>query len=141
MTADYEEINTAKKWCWENFGEIDINKCDEYFEDNPVCPVAIKAHQLRKEQPIFDADTIIFDGVSATNHSHTGKWSTLWYGKIDYDYGFLEFFFKKEEDMRRFQDIVENLITAYPSGIQGRTAGNAEIVEEMGNGPATIYDK
>lgn len=129
ITADYEEINTAKKWCWENFGEVHIDKCDEYSKDSPICPIAIKAHQLRKEQPIYDMDTVVIDGVSVTNHSHTGKWSTLWYGKIDYDYGYIEFFFKKEEDRSKFESTVESLITEYPSGVKGRTIDGVDVSE------------
>jgi hypothetical protein len=129
VSADYEEIHTAKKWCWDNFGEIKISKCEEYFEENPVCPIAIKAHELRKIESIFSIDTVIIDDVSVVDHSHNGRWSILWYGKIDYDYGFWEFFFKKEEDKIKYQNNVEKLITTYPSGLQGRTVNSVDIIE------------
>lgn len=41
------------------------------------------------------------------NIGEKGKvWSDIWYGKIDYDYGFQEFFFETEENREKFANSV-----------------------------------
>jgi hypothetical protein len=39
------------------------------------------------------------DGFGRDNSASWGSW---WYGKVSYDYGYWEYFFRDEQDMKRF---------------------------------------
>lgn len=43
-----------------------------------------------------------------------GQWTEIWYDKIGYDYGFSEFFFKNEEDLKKFKSEISNFYGVEP---------------------------
>lgn len=78
---------------------------------------------------LFTADYQEIENAEKWCTNNVSDWTKLWYGKTDYDYGYIEFFFKIEEDKVKFEDIVEGLIIKYPSGLKGKTADGPDISE------------
>ncbi len=60
---------------------------------------------------------------------NTEGFTSLFYEKTAYDFGYIEFFFKNENDKAKFESAVENIITDYSNGTSGMTKGSAEIVK------------
>ncbi len=55
------------------------------------------------------------------------KWKYLWYGKIDYDYGFWEFFFKDQKDANQFNETVSTFYVEI-NGKKWKTDGKDKII-------------
>ena len=65
----YHELDYAERWCWIQFGPRD-GECWQHHSYYRVC-------------------------ADDTQHSHVGTWTSHWYTKTDYDYGFCEFSFSE----------------------------------------------
>ena len=78
---------------------------------------------------LLTADYIEIENAERWCTENVSEWTKLWYGKTDYDYGHIEFFFKNEEDKVKFESIVEELIIEYQSGLKGRTVDGPDILE------------
>jgi len=47
----------------------------------------------------------------------------VFYGKTGYDYGFIEYFFEKENDSIRLKNEIPNIYTKYPNGSHSKSDG------------------
>ena len=47
----------------------------------------------------------------------------VFYGKIGYDYGFIEYFFEKENDSIRLKKEIPHIYTKYPNGSHTKSDG------------------
>lgn len=54
---------------------------------------------------------------------HIDTINSLFYGKTDYDHGFMEYFFDREADSERFKKEVMNIYTTYPDGSCSKSDG------------------
>lgn len=52
-----------------------------------------------------------------------GTITAIFYGKIDYDFGFMEYFFENEESSALFKAKVPNIYTIYPNGSCSKSDG------------------
>jgi len=77
------EMDFANRWCWLNFGPAD-GQCMQFQSEYPACTLA----QM---------------------HSHTGKWCEYWLEKIDYDFGFCEWYFAEESHRDNFLAFVPEI--------------------------------
>jgi hypothetical protein len=73
----YPELDFAFRWCWLHFGPAD-GECTQYSSEYRVCT---------EEKP----------------HRHTGKWTTHWFAKSDYNFGFNEWYFVERADCELFR--------------------------------------
>ncbi|MFT3674293.1 MAG: hypothetical protein QM781_00200 [Chitinophagaceae bacterium] len=53
----------------------------------------------------------------------------LFYGKLDYDYGFFELFFADPVIARRISALIPGFYSIYPNGKRMRTAGYETLIE------------
>ena len=83
LQVSFAELDFANRWCWQNFGPSD-GKCDQIHSEYCVCDLA---------EP----------------HSHAGRWMSFWYGKIDYDFGFNEWYFEGSADSDLFVANVDKI--------------------------------
>ena len=79
----YPELDNALRWCWNNFGEMD-GECIQKDSTYRMCN-------------------------DQSKHRHKGKWTSHWFVKIDYDFGFNEFYFSNEADLNLFLANLPNL--------------------------------
>ena len=77
------EMDFANRWCWLTLGPAD-GQCIQYQSEYPACTL---------DQP----------------HSHTGKWCYYWFEKIDYNFGFCEWYFEEESLMDKFLAFVPEI--------------------------------
>lgn len=67
----------------------------------------------------------------------------IWYGKTDYDYGFVEYFLKEEKDATALHLIVPNIYTEYlyanPPRISKTNGAQAEIIYDSQNKEAVVF--
>lgn len=78
-----------------------------------------------KYSVIFEGDFMEFDNVE--------KWlkdelsieanNYIFYGKLDYDYGFFEFFFSSEILANKLTNILPDIFTKYPNGSTMKSDG------------------
>ena len=74
---------------------------------------------------IFEADFLEFDTVQnwMQKELETGPIKFLFYGKLEYDYGFFEVFFERKEYSIKLNDAIPGIFTKYPNGKISRTNG------------------
>jgi len=83
LEVSYPELDFANRWCWQNFGPGD-GECLQRHSEYRVCDLS---------EP----------------HSHVGKWTSHWFVKTDYDFGFNEWYFAEIADYKQFLANVENI--------------------------------
>ena len=83
LQVSFPEVDFANRWCWQNFGPSD-GECFQRHSQYRVCDVA---------EP----------------HAHAGRWTSHWFVKTDYDFGFNEWYFVEANDWQRFLANVEHI--------------------------------
>jgi len=81
VEGEYSELDMAVNWCLTNIGQPDITstwKC--------VAQGAGESQEIAGLQ--------------------NGQWANQWFYKTDYDYGFMEFYFRSPADPARFVEAV-----------------------------------
>jgi len=101
----YPEHDYAVRWCWQNFGPP-RGICTDWHSEYPACPLVlateyVETGTLRNEDGT-DTPKKRVRYKDPGEHKHEGVWSSLWLGKTDYDYGFREYAFAREEDREQF---------------------------------------
>jgi hypothetical protein len=76
LKVSFPELDFANRWCWQNFGPSD-GECTQRYSEYRVCDLT---------EP----------------HSHVGKWTSHWFVKTDYDFGFNEWYFAESADRDLF---------------------------------------
>ncbi len=76
LKVSFPELDFANRWCWRVFGPGD-GECSQEYSRYRACTE---------------------DGP----HSHNGQWTSHWWVKIDYDFGFNEWYFARSTDHDRF---------------------------------------
>ncbi|MGL6076356.1 MAG: hypothetical protein ACRC8S_19560 [Fimbriiglobus sp.] len=76
LKLSYPELDFANRWCWQQFGPRD-GYCTQRSSEYPAC-------DLQKQ------------------HSHAGEWTTHFFVKTDYNFGFNEWYFARSEDRDQF---------------------------------------
>jgi hypothetical protein len=79
----YTELDFANRWCWQHLGP-ENGECLQKGSEYRVCT---------EEMP----------------HCHTGKWTTYWFGKTEYDFGFNEWYFIEQSDRDQFLAILPEI--------------------------------
>lgn len=109
-TGYYPEHDYACRWCWQNIGPAD-GPCRD-FGEYPGCPLVLETKRVERGVSLdSNGKEYAWKRTRYTNpgdHRHEGEWTFLWIDKVDYDYGYGEYFFAKEADRARF-------ISAFPS--------------------------
>ena len=72
----FAEMDFANRWCWQHFGPMD-GECTQKYSEYRVCS-------------------------DETPHRHAGRWTTHWFVKTDYNFGFNEWYFSEEADRDLF---------------------------------------
>ncbi len=83
LQVAYPELDFANRWCWNQFGTAD-GECSQKDSDYRICDV---------DQP----------------HSHFGLWTTHWFAKSEYDFGFNEWYFAERHHYDRFLAFLPDL--------------------------------
>ncbi len=83
LQVAYPELDFANRWCWTEFGPAD-GECMQKDSEYRVCTI---------------------DEV----HSHSGVWTTYWFEKTDYNFGFNEWYFAKQSHHDLFLDFVPKI--------------------------------
>lgn len=68
----FPELDYTHRWCWQRFGPMD-GSCTQKYSEYKACS-------------------------DETEHRHNGKWTSHWFVKTDYDFGYNEFYFVERED-------------------------------------------
>lgn len=72
LEVAFPELDFINRWCWLHFGPMD-GECLEKYSEYRSC-------------------------AEDTPHQHTGKWTSHWFVKTEYDFGFNEWHFSEEAD-------------------------------------------
>lgn len=72
LQVSYPELDFVDRWCWHHFGPSN-GECTQRDSEYRVCD-------------------------RAEPHSHSGRWVSHWFRKIDYDFGFNEWYFAASTD-------------------------------------------
>jgi hypothetical protein len=80
LMAAVPEFDFANRWCWNEFG--------------PAHGQCIDSHSRYR----------VCDQTRA--HSHNGEWASSWFTKIDYDFGFCEWYFLNRQSAEKFEDAI-----------------------------------
>jgi len=103
--GEYSEHDYACRWCWQQFGP-ENGRCKNYQSEYPACPLVLETEHIeeavRKDRKGTEISYRWKAYSDPGEHSHQGVWTTLWFGKTAYDYGFNVYFFVNEADHERF---------------------------------------
>ena len=103
--GEYSEHDYACRWCWHQFGP-ENGRCKNYHSEYPACPRVLETEHLEEATRKDKKGTEISYRWKAYNdpgeHSHGGVWTTLWFGKTAFEYGFNIYFFANEADYEQF---------------------------------------
>lgn len=72
----FPELDFAIRWCWQQFGPMD-GDCTQKYSEYRIC-------------------------TDDAPHRHSGKWTTHWFVKTEYNFGFDEFYFGEQDDRDLF---------------------------------------
>lgn len=74
---------------------------------------------------IVEGDFLEYDTVEKwiKLNLNTSNISFVFYGKIDYNFGFIEYFFDSEIDCERLKKEIPNIYTIYPNGSHSKSDG------------------
>ncbi|MRW92051.1 hypothetical protein GJ699_18820 [Duganella sp. FT80W] len=76
LKVSYPELDFANRWCWQKFGPRD-GECSQVHSEYRTC---------------FNSEP----------HQHSGTWTSNWFEKVDYDFGFNEWYFSSIGDRDMF---------------------------------------
>lgn len=76
LQGSFPERDFADRWCWQQFGPC-WGECFQSHAEYRVCGLEEK-------------------------HCHVGTWTSYFFVKTDYDFGFMEWYFSREVDRDRF---------------------------------------
>jgi hypothetical protein len=83
LKVSFPELDFANRWCWQNFGPSD-GECLQRYSEYRVCDCT---------EP----------------HSHIGKWTSHFFVKTEYDFGFNEWYFAERVDRDLFNANVDKI--------------------------------
>ena len=83
LLLSFPELDFANRWCRNKFG-LRHGRCHDYQSEYPICK-----------------DT--------SDHSHVGIWTDFWLQKIEYNYGYNEWYFSKIEYLYLFTEFIPNI--------------------------------
>jgi len=83
LQVSYAELDFANRWCWQHFGPCD-GDCLQRQSEYPMCDLVAP-------------------------HSHIGSWTCYCFAKVDYNFGFNEWYFAEESDRESFLANVEQI--------------------------------
>lgn len=83
LQVSFPEMDFADRWCWHRFGPRD-GECTQPGSEYPVCPF--------KER-----------------HAHSGTWTSHWFAKTDYNFGFNEWYFAESAAREQFLTSVSEI--------------------------------
>jgi hypothetical protein len=107
--GSYPEHDVAHRWCWQQFGPVQTNKCYDHYSEYPACPLVLETRELASGSNKDGSQWAEWRYKDPGEHRHEGVWTTFWHGKTGYDYGFSEYCFQSEADRDRFKEIAEKL--------------------------------
>ena len=104
----------------------------EMIHEYEVRPIDNDDLEERKKLLGSNEYSVIFEG-EFMEFDNAVKWlkdelsmeaiNYIFYGKLDYNYGFFEFFFSREIDANKFATILPNIFTTYPNGTTLKSNG------------------
>ncbi|MBY0242936.1 MAG: hypothetical protein K2X55_26870 [Burkholderiaceae bacterium] len=83
LKVSYPELDFANRWCWQRFGPND-GECYQAQSEYRVC-------------------------LESEPHEHSGIWTSHWFEKTDYDFGFNEWYFSSIEDRDLFIAVLDEI--------------------------------
>lgn len=100
VEGDYPEFDVAGRWCWRTFGPRH-GECD-WHSTYPACPIILATEKVEKTVIHSGQEFKYLTYANPTEHSHQGSWTTYWFGKTGYDYGYGAFCFSNENEKMKF---------------------------------------
>ena len=86
VEGDYPEWDVAERWCWQSFGPRH-GACN-WQTGYPACPIILATEKVPTRVVQGGQEYTCLRYSNPVEHSHTGTWTTYWFGKTDYDHGF-----------------------------------------------------
>jgi hypothetical protein len=83
LELSFAELDFANRWCWQAFGPAD-GECSQSDSEYPAC-------------------------ILKKPHCHNGSWTTHWFVKTDYNFGFNEWYFAEKSQHDRFSENVPKI--------------------------------
>lgn len=83
LKVSFPEMDFANRWCWQRFGPSD-GECTQRYSEYRVCD---------RTEP----------------HSHAGIWTSHFFVKTHYDFGFNEWYFAESTDRDLFLGNVDKI--------------------------------
>lgn len=83
LKVSYPELDFANRWCWAKFGPSD-GECSQAQSEYRVC---------------FESGP----------HEHSGIWTSRWFEKTDYDFGFNEWYFSSIAARDKFVEVLDEI--------------------------------
>jgi hypothetical protein len=83
-----------------------------------------------KYSVIFEGDFLEFDCLQLWIKENISNDPIvfLFYGKLDYDYGYFELFLNEQSHLEKVMTMIPGLFTTYPNGKESRTNGNSQTL-------------
>jgi hypothetical protein len=107
VECDFPEWDVANRWCWQNFGPRH-GECWSQLE-YATCPLIFPTeHIVKAVVPGKEYELKRYSNVHIPHH--VGIWTTYWFGKTEYDHGYGEFSFIRENNKAKFWSIFRKLI-------------------------------
>lgn len=78
-----------------------------------------------KYSAIFEGDFLEFDSLQrwVKENINNNPMVFLFYGKLDYDYGYFEVFFCEQSHFEKVMTVIPDLFTTFPNGETSKTNG------------------
>ncbi|WP_417392522.1 hypothetical protein [Gimesia sp.] len=83
LELSFPELDYANRWCWQHFGPSH-GECFQKHSLYPMCAADFP-------------------------HCHIGSWSSRWFVKTDYDFGFNEWYFSNASERELFLQFVPDI--------------------------------
>lgn len=112
VEGEWPAVDNAARWCWNNISPEECEVCSDHLSEYPGCPLALETEYLESGTNIHEGKEYSWQTKcykQPIKHGHKGNWRSSSVGKTGYDYGFVEFFFRNEEDKKRFESVVESI--------------------------------
>ncbi|MNU99118.1 hypothetical protein D3C71_892420 [compost metagenome] len=107
----FQELESAYQQTSQGLDKDDLNERSAFLKTHPY-------------SVIIEGEYSEFENLNqwiSKQINNDSKWKHIYFGKTDYDFGFVEYFLTKEKDMLQLKEIVPFIFTTYPLSLVPNT--------------------